>query len=126
MLMKKTFWVYFAILIIGLVVLAWPEQDNVMLIQLSKTHGPSKLDFAGILIIIVAYGAMVKMVWQSWNRLNQKLGRSRCYFLLASSFISMLFIVAGLWLENDVVLWIAVVFSTLLQGVLIFNAFTYR
>ena len=124
--MKKTFWIYFAILIVGLVVLAWPEQDNVKLIQLSKTHGPSRIDFAGILIITAAYGAMAKMVWQSWNRLNQKLGRFNCYFLLTWSFISMVFIVAGLRLENDVVLWIAVALSTLVQGVLIFNAFTYR
>ena len=51
--------IYFLLIIVGLVVLAWPEQDDQMMIQFSETHGPSSLDLAGIVILLGGYVPLI-------------------------------------------------------------------
>lgn len=121
--MKKIFWVYLAILITGLVILAWPEEDNQMMVRLSETHGPSGVDLSGIVIIMAGYIPMVLTVWRSSPTLLQQLGSRNWYILLALTFISILFIILGLYIANDIALWLAVAVSTIAQAVIIYRTF---
>ena len=47
--------IYFLLIVVGLVVVAWPEQDDHMMIQLSEMHGPSALDLIGLAMIFAGY-----------------------------------------------------------------------
>jgi uncharacterized membrane protein len=87
--MKRIFWVYFALLILGLIVLAWQEQDNIMMIQFSETHGPSKIDVAGIVIIMMGYLPMVSEVWKQSSVVKKSLGKKNWHLLLLTSSIAI-------------------------------------
>jgi hypothetical protein len=117
--MKRIFWVYLALLLLGLVVLAWPEQNNVMMIQLSETHGPSKMDLAGILIIMMGYLPMVKEVWKQSSETKTYIGIRSWNILLVVTFISMSGIAWGLYSGSDITLWISVVVATIAQSILV-------
>ena len=116
--MKRIFWVYFALLIFGLILLAWPEEDDVMMIEFSKTHGPSKLDLAGILIIMMGYLPMVKEVWKQSSFIKGTLPKI-WLLLILTTIIAMAGIVWSLYAANDITLWISVLLAILPQSVLI-------
>ena len=117
--MKRIFWVYFALLLLGLVVLAWPEENDVMMIKFSETHGPSKVDMAGILIIMMGYLPMAKEIWKQSSLVRESLGSRMWNLLLAVVFISMTTIAWSLYAGNDLTLWIAVTAAVLAQSVLV-------
>ena len=121
--MKYIFWVYLAILLCGLAVLAWPEQDNLMYIKLSETHGPSKLDLAGLVIIAMGYAPMIKEVFKKRSHIQERLGSNLMRSAVVLSLLSIGMIAAALYLGNEILLWISVGVSTLAQGLLVFKAF---
>jgi hypothetical protein len=117
--MKRIFWVYCSLLSLGLIVLAWPEQNDLMMIQFSETHGPSKMDVAGILIIMMGYVPMIKEVWKQFPRIKSNLGGRSWKILIAVTFIAMAGIVLGLYAGSDITLWISVIVAIIAQGVLV-------
>ena len=117
--MKRIFWVYFALLVFGLVVLAWPEQDDLMMLQLSETHGPSKMDFAGIVIIMMGYLPMVKEVRKQSSEVKAYIGTRSWHILLGITLMSMSGIVWSLYSGNDLTLWICVAVATTAQAILV-------
>ena len=117
--MKRIFWVYLALLLLGLIVLAWPEENNVMMIQFSETHGPSKIDLAGILIIMMGYIPMVKEVWKQSSGIKAIIGIRSWNILLAVTSISMAGIAWGLYAESDITLWISVIVAAIAQAILV-------
>jgi len=117
--MKRIFWVYLALLLLGLVVLAWPEANDVMMLQFSETHGPSKMDLAGILIIMMGYLPMVKEVWKHSSEIKTYIGIRSWNILLAVTFISMAGIAWGLYAMSDITLWISVIVATISQAILV-------
>jgi hypothetical protein len=121
--MKRIFWVYFALLIFGLLVLAWPEENDVMMIQFSETHGPSKMDLAGILIIMMGYVPMLKEVWKQSSFIKGSVGEKNWHLLIATTFIALAAITWSLYAENDITLWISVIIAILPQAVLVRMAY---
>lgn len=117
--MKRIFWIYLALLLLGLIVLAWPEANDVMMIQLSETHGPSKIDLAGILIIMMGYLPMVKEVWKQSSEIKTYIGIRSWNILLVVTFISMVGIAWGLYAGSDITLWISVIVATIAQAILV-------
>lgn len=117
--MKRIFWVYCSLLSLGLIVLAWPEQNDLMMIQFSETHGPSKMDVAGILIIMMGYVPMIKEVWKQFPRIKSNLGGRSWKILIAVTFIAMAGIVLGLYAGSDITLWISVIVAIIAQGILV-------
>ncbi|HMG93487.1 MAG TPA: hypothetical protein VK589_25690 [Chryseolinea sp.] len=117
--MKRIFWVYFALLIFGLLILAWPEENDLMMIQLSATHGPSKMDLAGILVIMMGYIPMVKEVWKQSSSIKRSIGEKNWNLLILITLIAMAAIAWSLYAANDITLWISVMVATLTQGVLV-------
>ena len=117
--MKRIFWVYLALLLLGLLVLAWPEANDVMMIQFSETHGPSKIDLAGILIIMMGYTPMVKEVWKQSSEIKIYLGIRSWNILLGVTVTSMVGIAWGLYAGSDLMLWISVIVATIAQGIIV-------
>ena len=117
--MKRIFWVYLALLLLGLIVLAWPEANNLMMIQFSESHGPSKIDLAGILIIMMGYAPMVKEVWKQSSEIKIYLGIRSWNILLGVTVTSMVGIAWGLYAGSDLMLWISVIVATIAQGILV-------
>ena len=117
--MKRIFWVYLALLLLGLLVLAWPEANDVMMIQFSDSHGPSKIDLAGILIIMMGYAPMVKEVWKQSSEIKIYLGIRSWNLLLGVTVTSMVGIAWGLYAGSDLMLWISVIIATIAQGILV-------
>jgi len=117
--MKRIFWVYLALLLLGLLVLAWPEANDVMMIQFSESHGPSKIDLAGILIIMMGYAPMVKEVWKQSSEIKIYLGIRSWNILLGVTVTSMVGIAWGLYAGSDLMLWISVIVATIAQGILV-------
>jgi len=117
--MKRIFWVYLALLIFGLLVLAWPEENNVMMIQLSETHGPSKMDLAGILIIMMGYVPMLKEVWKQSSFIKGSLGERNLYLLTLMAAVAFAAIAWSVYAGNDITLWVSVVVAIIAQGILV-------
>ena len=117
--MKRIFWVYLALLLLGLIVLAWPEEHNVMMIRFSETHGPSKMDLAGILIIMMGYVPMVKEVWKQSSVIKRQLGIKIRNTLLVITSIAIAGIIWGLSAGSDITLWISVIVAAIAQTILV-------
>src|SRR5688572_28579449 len=117
--MKRIFWVYLALLLLGLIVLAWPEANDVMMIQFSETHGPSKIDLAGILIIMMGYLPMVKEVWKQSSEIKTYTGIKSWNILLVVTFISMAGVAWCLYTGSDLMLWMSIIVATIVQGILV-------
>ena len=117
--MKRIFWIYFALLIFGCIVLAWPEENDLMLVQISETHGPSGMDLAGILIIMMGYLPMVKEVWKRSSWVKASLGRRSWNILIIITFTSLAAIVWSLYMGWEVILWISVIGAVVAQAVLV-------
>jgi hypothetical protein len=94
-----------------------------MYIRFSETHGPSKLDLAGLLIIVMGYAPMVKEVLKKQSNIKEKLGGGLWRFAIIISVFSLGMIAVALYLEYDILLWISVGISALAQGLLVLKAF---
>jgi len=123
-LMKTIFWIYFALLVLGLIVLAWPEENNLMIVQFSETHGPSKTDLAGILIIMMGYLPMIKEVWKRSSWIKTNLGNRNWNILIGITITSLTAIALSLYAGNDTLLWISVLGAVIAQAVLVRVAYT--
>jgi hypothetical protein len=110
------------LLIAGLAVLAWPEEDNLMMVQFSKSHGPSGLDVVGIAIIFMGYIPLIFPVFKRFGVVQLALGRVTARLLILVVTIFSMLIVAGLVLENELLLWSSVVVISSAQAVLIYAA----
>jgi len=120
--MAPRFGVYLAALVIGLAVLAWPEQNSAMLVTLSNRHGPSALDLVGLAFILAGYLPMAARVWARRTLLQSRFGVSWPW-MIALVCVSWAGIVAGLVMERETVLWTSVIASTIVQALLIVPAF---
>jgi hypothetical protein len=96
-----------------------------MYIRFSETHGPSKFDLAGLLIIAMGFLPMVKEVWKKRSYIHEKLGGTLWWTMIFLSVLPLGLIALALYLVDDFFLWTSVGVCVLSQGVLIFNAF-YR
>ena len=116
------FWVYVTTVVLGLTVLAWPEEDRRMLLALSERHGPSALDLFGLTFILMGYVPMAARVWARRLQLQSRFGASWPW-IIALVLASWAGIVAGLLTERELVLWVSVTASTLVQALLVVPAF---
>lgn len=121
--MKRVFWIYLLMVIFGLVALAWPEDDNLMYIRFSETHGPSKLDLAGLMVIMMGFLPMVKAVWKRREYVRMKLGKALWNVMLFLSIVPLPLVALALFISNDLLLWTIVAICSVSQSVLIFFAF---
>jgi hypothetical protein len=125
MRMKKLFWLYLILMGVGLVVLSWPEENNVMLVKLSETHGPSVLDSIGLLMIATGYGPIVLMVVKRFNYIRSQRGKSKPFVLAIISLVALVTIGVALNMSNEIMLWISVAVSTTCQSILVYDAFLW-
>jgi hypothetical protein len=110
------------LMIVRLAVLAWPEEQNLMMVQFSETHGPSKLDLAGIGLIMLGYLPLVALFISKYSEVKDKVGGKWCVSLMALTVLSWIGIVGALSLESDWMLWLCVAVSICCQAVLIYHA----
>ena len=118
--MNIRFGIYLLLIVVGLVVLAWPEQDDQMMIQFSETHGPSALDFVGLLILFGGYIPLIIPVVTKFSLIQHVAGKIFSKLLAAITIMSSLLIVMALVVDNEILLWITVATSTSAQAILIF------
>jgi hypothetical protein len=121
--MKRIFWVYFALMACGLAVLAWPEENSEMMIRISETHGPSKPDIVGIIIIMLGYIPVVAGVLKASGKLRQQIGNGLWSGLLTFTLLSFFLIAYSLYSEKEMLLWTSVFTAAALQGILAFHSF---
>jgi uncharacterized protein YjeT (DUF2065 family) len=121
--MSYRIWIYLVLIIIGLVVLAWPEQDDQMMIQLSKAHGPSTLDLIGLAIIFSGYVPLITPVFTKFSHIQQLAGKFFSRLLVFIAFACSLLIVRALVIDSEILLWTAVTISTSTQAILIYFVF---
>ena len=120
--MISRFWVCMMALVFGLTVLAWPEQDSRMLLTLSERHGPSAPDLFGLTFILIGYVPMAARVWARRLQLQSRFGASWPW-IIALVLASWAGIVAGLLTDRELLLWVSVAASTLVQALLAVPAF---
>jgi len=114
--------IYLMLIVVGLVVLAWPEQDDQMMIQFSETHGPSSLDIVGIVILLVGYVPLIFPVFTKHAMIQQSVGKIFSKLLIVAAVVCLLLIGIALMIGSDVVLWVAVTISAVAQATLIYFA----
>ena len=118
--------IYLLLIVMGLIVLAWPEQDDRMMIQFSETHGPSALDFIGLLILFGGYIPLIIPVVTKFSLIQKVAGKIFSRLLVVVTVIGLLLIFIALVTANEMLLWTAVGISTTTQGVLIYFALKSR
>jgi hypothetical protein len=106
-----------------LAVLAWPEQNNLMLIKLSETHGPSKLDTIGLCILMIGYVPMIVQVIRRLSSIFNVVGKRTCISLILISLFGLMLIALSLHFSFELLLWVSVAISTISQALLIWYAF---
>lgn len=121
--MKKFFWPSLTLLGAGLIILSWPEESNIMLVKFSETHGPSRLDSIGLLLIMTGYLPMILMVVKRFKHIRSQRGKTKAVVLATISVVALIMIVIALNISNDIVLWISVAISTISQSFLVYDAF---
>ncbi len=115
--------IYILLVIGGLIVLAWPEEDNLMLVQFNPGHGPSVLDSVGIAIILAGYIPMVIQVFRNFSKILLRIGKRTTVMLIVVAVISAILIPVALVQSSDALLWASVATCTIAEGILIFFAF---
>ena len=73
--------IYLLLIVVGLVVLAWPEHNDRMMIQFSETHGPSALDVVGIVIL---FSRIYSLNYSSIHKVLDDSSSSRQNFFAAA------------------------------------------
>lgn len=116
--------VYILLIIVGLVVLAWPEEENLMLVQFNESHGPSMLDSIGLALIFAGYLPMVAHVFRKFSSVLSQLGKATTIILIVIVIISGALIPVGLIKQSEVLLWSSVTACTIAEAVIIF--YSYR
>jgi hypothetical protein len=114
--------IYILLVIIGLVVLPWPE-DNLMLVQFNESHGPSTLDSVGIAIILAGYLPMIIQVFRNFSNILLRIGKNTTVTLVIVAILSAILIPVALIQSSDALLWISVAICTIAESILIFFAF---
>jgi hypothetical protein len=108
--------IYLLLLVMGLIVLAYPEQDDRMTIQFSETHGPSALDFIGLLILFGGYIPLIIPVVTKFSLIQEVAGKIFSRLLVVVTVIALLLIFIALVTAKEMLLWTAVGISTTTQG----------
>lgn len=121
--MKRTFWLYLVMVVFGMLAVALPEADDLMYIQFSETHGPSKLDLAGLLILMMGFLPMVREVWRRRIYVHEKLGDGLWRTAVVLSTLPLAFVALGLYVASEFLLWTSAGVCILAQGLLIGIAF---
>jgi len=114
--------IYLLLIVMGLIVLAWPEQDDRMMIQFSETHGPSGLDIVGIVILLGGYIPLIIPVFTKFSVIQQVAGRIFSRLLAVVAVVCSLLISGALMIGDDLLLWAAVTISISTQVILIYFA----
>ena len=114
--------IYLLLIFIGLIVLAWREQDDRMMIQFSETHGPSGLDIVGIVILLGGYIPLIIPVFTKFSAIQQVAGTIFSRMLAVVAVVFLLLICGALMIGDDLLLWAAVAISISTQGILIYFA----
>ena len=121
--MKNIFWLYLVLVSVGLIILSWPEENNLMMVKFSETHGPSTLDLIGLLMIMCGYVPMIFMVMKRFKFICSKRGRSIAIALALISVAALVMITIALNISKDGLLWISVAIATICQSFLVYDAF---
>jgi hypothetical protein len=121
--MKNKIWVYLIIVLAGVIILCYPEQDDSMVVELSEKHGPSRLDLLGIFILMIGYTPMIVRVIMRYNVIVSTLGKLKSVFLIVLSILCLILISVALSFSYEVLLWVFVSVGTVLQAILIYYAF---
>lgn len=122
--MIKPIIVYLFLILAGLIVLAWPEENNLMMVKLSESHGPSTLDLVGIAIIFLGYVPLMVPVFTKFSVIQQAIGKQVSISMVVAIVFFSAMIATGLLIESEILLWTSVALSTSLQAILVY--FTYR
>jgi hypothetical protein len=115
--------VYIVLVIVGVIVLAWPEEDNVMLVEFNESHGPSMLDSVGLAFIFAGYLPMVLQVIRNFSSVMSRIGKTTTIVLGGIILLSGICIGLALINQSDLLLWTSVAVCTLGEATLIFYAF---
>jgi len=121
--MNNKIWVYLIIVLAGVIILCYPEQDDSMVVELSEKHGPSRLDLLGIFILMIGYIPMIVRVIMRYNVIVSTLGELKSVFLIVLSILCLIMISVALSFSYEVLLWVFVSVGTVLQAILIYYAF---
>jgi hypothetical protein len=115
--------VYIVFVMVGVVVLAWPEEDNIMLVQFNENHGPSMLDSVGLAFIFAGYLPMVLQVIRNFSFVMSQIGKTTTIVLGGIILLSGICIGLALINQSDLLLWTSVAVCTLGESIIIFYAF---
>jgi hypothetical protein len=108
---------------VGLVVLAWPEQNDQMMIQLNDAHGPSMLDLVGLAIIMLGYLPFLFNFIHNLKSVIALKGKRTVMITSMAVFDCLILIGIGLFLELDWLLWIGVAGAVSAQVVLFYFSY---
>ncbi|MGC3948282.1 MAG: hypothetical protein QM762_27875 [Chryseolinea sp.] len=109
---------YIILVIAGLIVLAWPEQDNVMLVQVARRHGPSRLDLIGLLLMAIGYVPLAVITFRRFPEVKKRLTPRVANILVVAYFVSLSIIAIALFANQEALLWFAVAVAAISQFVL--------
>lgn len=123
--MNKTAWILFLIFVLGLIILLLPD-NNKPLLRFNKSHGPSAVDLAGLILMFVSWLASCIYIISRWTYITNVFGRNNVYLLVTLYFLSLAGIVAALSLSFEWMLWVCVAAASLVNIFFILIAFRIK
>jgi magnesium-transporting ATPase (P-type) len=120
--MKRTARIMFLIFIVGLILLLLPD-NNKPLLRFNKTHGPSAVDLAGLVLMFASWLTSCIIIINRRKYLTNALGRKNIYLLVTLYFLFLAGIVAALLLSFEWMLWVCVAAASVINIFFILLAF---
>jgi hypothetical protein len=106
----------------GLAVLLLPD-NGVPVIRLNKAHGPSMIDFAGLILMLLVWLSTTITLIRRRKKMITLLGQSTVYSPIALYLLSIGGIVFALVSSIEWILWFCVVIAFLINIVFVITAF---
>ena len=109
--MRKSFWVAIGIMLVGLVILLWPDTGE-RLVRFNEAHDPSYSDLIGIILLLVTWAWMVIKSFTRRGQVIALLGKRNLGIALLVIVLGTSIIIWGLTTEDDLLLYAGIIFAT--------------
>lgn len=122
MMIYKYRWLLLIIFFTGLLILLLPDSGRPV-IRLSKEHGPSIPDLAGLFLMLTSWLISVVFITKRRSDLAKRFGNPGLLIMIVLYLFSIAGIIAGLNLSLEWMIWISVAIATIINISFIISAF---
>ncbi len=120
--MVTSFWITILVIVIGLILVTLPDQEK-RVFSFNKDHGPSLQDLLGLILIVLSWCFMLFKIVLKRKMVLKSIGTRNTLLITMMIGAGGVLIFGGLQVEENLILWIGILFSVLGYSILLIPAF---